>query len=152
MRKLVRYAAVSAVASTVSLTILGILVGTSTLSPGWANIVATAVGTIPSFELNRRWVWGKAGRRSFSAEIGPYCGLSFSGLALSTIAVSLASRWATVAGFSVGARTLVAEGANVATFGTLWLMQYALADRFLFRAGADVGVEGEEGCVIVPAA
>lgn len=133
MKKLLRYAAVSAIATTVSLTILGVLVATAALPAGWANVVATAVGTVPSFELNRRWVWGKAGRRSVRAEIGPYCALSFSGLVLSTLAVSTASSWAAAAGWGVGARTLVAEGANVATFGTLWLVQYAVADRFLFR-------------------
>ncbi|HEY0398177.1 MAG TPA: bifunctional glycosyltransferase family 2/GtrA family protein, partial [Acidimicrobiia bacterium] len=54
--KLLRYATVSAVATITSLTVLGVLVATGTLSAGWANVVATAVGTIPSFELNRRWV------------------------------------------------------------------------------------------------
>jgi putative flippase GtrA len=56
-----RYATVSAIATTVSLTILGLLVATGAMSAGWANIIATAVGTIGSFELNRRWVWGKRG-------------------------------------------------------------------------------------------
>jgi putative flippase GtrA len=133
-RKLFRYCAVSAIATTVSLTILGVLVATGTTTAGWANIIATAVGTVPSFELNRRWVWGKAGHRAFGAEIGPFCALSFSGLALSTIAVSAAAGWATAAGLGTGARTLVAEGANVATFGSLWVAQYLILDRVLFRA------------------
>ena len=57
LRKLVRYAAVSAISTSVSLGLLGALVATGTLSPGWANLLATAAGTVPSFELNRRWVW-----------------------------------------------------------------------------------------------
>jgi putative flippase GtrA len=134
MGKLVRYTAVSAIATSLSLTILGVLVATGTTSPSWANLIATAVGTVPSFELNRRWVWGKSGRRSVRAEIGPFCVLSFSGLALSTLAVSASSRWATASGLSIGGRTLVAEAANAATFGTLWLAQYLLLDRVLFRA------------------
>jgi putative flippase GtrA len=135
LAKLIRYAAVSAVATSVSLTILGVLVATSTATAGWANVIATAVGTIPSFELNRRWVWEKSGRRSVRAEIGPFCLLSFTGLALSTLAVSAASAWAATAGYGVGARTLVAELANVATFGTLWVAQYLILDRVLFRTG-----------------
>jgi len=134
VRKLLRYAAVSAIATALSLTILGVLVATGATTAGWANLIATGVGTVPSFELNRRWVWGKRGSRSIAAEIGPFCALSFAGLALSTIAVSGASRWASGDGLGVGARTLVAEVANVATFGTLWVGQFVILDRVLFRA------------------
>jgi putative flippase GtrA len=141
VRKLLRYATVSAIATSLSLTILGVLVATGATTPGWANVIATAVGTVPSFELNRRWVWAKSGRRSLGAEIGPFCVLSFSGLALSTGAVSAASRWATAAGLGVGGRTLVAEAANVATFGTLWVAQYLILDRVLFRARRRSGGE-----------
>jgi putative flippase GtrA len=148
MRKLLRYCATSFVSTAVSLTILGVLVATGATTAGWANVIATAAGTVPSFELNRRWVWGKSGRRSLAAEIGPFCALSFSGLALSTVAVSAASRWATGAGLGVGARTLVAEAANVATFGSLWVAQFVILDRILFRtrpavlaAVTDVGSE-----------
>ncbi|MDQ6614472.1 MAG: GtrA family protein [Actinomycetota bacterium] len=136
LARLVRYAAVSAIATTVSLTILGVLVASGVTTAGWANVIATAVGTVPSFELNRRWVWGKSGRRSVGAEIGPFCVLSFAGLALSTVAVSTASGWATAAHLGVGGRTLVAEAANVATFGALWVAQYVILDRVLFRTGS----------------
>lgn len=141
VRKLLRYAAVSAIATGLSLTILGALVATGTASAGWANLIATGIGTVPSFELNRRWVWGKAGRRSIAAEIGPFCALSFAGLALSTIAVSAASGWAAGDGLGLGARTLVAEVANVATFGTLWVAQFVILDRILFRAHAREGAD-----------
>jgi putative flippase GtrA len=134
--KVLRYAAVSAVATTVSLSILGILLATGATTAGWANLIATGAGTAPSFELNRRWVWGKKGSRSVAAEIGPFCGLSFAGLALSTVAVSNASRWAAGDGLGVGARTLVAEMANLATFATLWVAQFVILDRVLFRTRA----------------
>jgi len=45
LRKLLRYATVSAIATSVSLTILGVLVATGTMTAGWANVIATAVGT-----------------------------------------------------------------------------------------------------------
>ncbi len=134
LAKLLRYTAVSAIATSVSLVILGLLVATGTTTAGWANVIATMAGTIPSFELNRRWVWGRKGRRSVWAEIGPFCALSFTGLALSTLAVTAASYWATSADFGVGARTLVAEAANVATFGSLWVVQYVILDKVLFRS------------------
>jgi len=136
VRKLARYATVSVISTSVSLTILGVLVATSAVTAGWANVIATAVGTIPSFELNRRWVWGRTGRRSALAEVTPFCALSFVGLGLSTLAVSSAAGWAASAGLGTAARTVVAQGANVATFGTLWVVQYVLLDRVLFARGA----------------
>jgi putative flippase GtrA len=130
--KIVRYGAVSAVSTIVSLTVLGLLVFTGTLSPGWANVVATAIGTVPSFELNRRWVWGRTGRRSLLAEVGPFWALSFAGLGLSTLAVSMAGHWATDAGLHAGMRALVAQAANVCAFGSLWIAQFVILDRSVF--------------------
>ena len=142
LRKLARYAMVSAISTSVSLTILGVLVATSAMTAGWANVIATGVGTVPSFELNRRWVWRYSARRSLMAQVVPFCALSFLGLGLSTVAVSAAVGWATAAGLSATARALVAEVANVGTFGALWVVQFVLLDRVLFarRPAAPVAV------------
>jgi putative flippase GtrA len=137
IRKLMRYLAVSAISTTVSLTVLGLLVATRAVTPGWANVAATAVGTIPSFELNRRWVWAKTGRRSLRREVGPFCVLSFTSLALSTVAVSWAARWASTAGLGTTARTLAAEAASIASFGAMWVGQYLALDRVLFTSARD---------------
>jgi len=133
VRKFLRYASVSAISTVVSLSILGTLVWTGATTAGWANVIATGIATIPSFELNRRWVWRKTGRRSVWAEMGPFFVWTFAELGLSTYVVSGAVRWATLARFGVGARTFVAEVANVATFGLLWVLQFVLLDRILFR-------------------
>jgi putative flippase GtrA len=130
--KLSRYAAVSAVSTSITLSLLGLLVYTKTLSPGWANVVATAAGTVPSFELNRRWVWAKKSKRSLMKEVVPFCVLSFSGLGLSTLAVKLAAEWAAGAGLGPGAVAVASQVANLMTFGSLWVLQYFLLDRVLF--------------------
>ena len=145
IRKLLRYAAVSAISTSVSLTILGVLVASRAVTAGWANVIATAIGTVPSFELNRRWVWSRTGDRSLVAEVGPFCALSFAGLALSTFAVSIAAGWAAHAGLGATARTLAAEGANIGTFGSLWVVQFVLLDRVLFRSRDRAGLAGPEG-------
>ena len=97
-QKFWRYAAVSLISTSVTLSLLGLLVYTRALSPGWANVVATAAGTVPSFELNRRWVWAKRTKRSLRKEVVPFCVLSFGGLGLSTLAVKLAAAWSAGAG------------------------------------------------------
>jgi putative flippase GtrA len=150
LAKLVRYGAVSAVSTTVSLSVLGILVLTGATTPGWANIIATAIGTVPSFELNRRWVWNKTGQRSLLAEVGPFCVLSFGGLALSTLTVRAAVSWAEGDGLSTGPRALTALMANFTTFGVLWVLQYFLLDRLLFKtaegaSGVDCSAPEERG-------
>jgi putative flippase GtrA len=139
LRKLVRYTAVSAISTSVTLSLLGTLVVTRALSAGWANLVATAVGTVPSFELNRRWVWRRRARRSLLREVFPFCVLSFGGLVISTLAVSLAARWSTGAGLGTGAIAIVSQAANVSTFGALWVVQFVLLDRVLFRARGTQG-------------
>lgn len=161
----VRYGAVSLIATLTSLTVLGALVATATLTPGWANIVATGVGTVPSFELNRRWVWGKTGRRSVAAEIGPFCVLSFAGLAVSTLLVSAVGQWATSVGLDAFWRTAAVEAANLVAFGSLWILQFLLLDRVLFAhrspsptptptsaAGADAGTQPRAARVGAPPA
>jgi putative flippase GtrA len=130
--RLVRYGAVSIIATVLSLTILGVLVTTRAMSPGWANVVATAAGVVPSFELNRRWVWGKRGRRSIRREIGPFVSLTAVGLALSTLTVTMTAWWATQWALSGTRRTLAIELANLAAFGSVWLVQYVILDRLLF--------------------
>ncbi|MDQ1533967.1 MAG: hypothetical protein QOF28_1728 [Actinomycetota bacterium] len=132
IRKLLRYGAVSCVSTATSLTVLGVLVGTRIASPVWANVIATAAGTVPSFELNRRWVWRKRGSRSMAAEILPFGALSGAGLALSTIAVAAAARWASNTGFTGSLRTVAVEVANVTAFGALWILQFVVLDRMLF--------------------
>jgi putative flippase GtrA len=134
--QLVRYGTVSVIATVTSLTVLGVLVSTTSVPAGVANVIATAVGTFPSFELNRRWVWCRIGRRSMRAEVLPFWILSFTGLALSTLTVSLTAAWADSTGLGGVARTAAIELANVAAWGSLWVAQFVILDRFLFRAKA----------------
>jgi putative flippase GtrA len=132
--KLVRYASVSAVATTTSLVTLTLLVTCTAMSPGWANIVATALGTVPSFELNRRWVWARADRRSLTRQVIPFVALTVVELTASTLAVQAAGQWALDHGVSHLARAVIVDGANIVAFGTLWVVQFVVCDRLLFRA------------------
>jgi putative flippase GtrA len=129
--QLLRYSAVSGVSTATSLSILGVLVGLFGVDAVLANVVATAVGTVPSFELNRRWVWGDRTERSVLRQVAPFCTLSFAGLVLSTFAVRVVS--ARTIDWSRGWRTLAVEAANVTAYGALWVVQFVLLDRVLFH-------------------
>ena len=128
-----RYGTVSMVATATSLTVLGVLVSTTSVPAGIANVLATAVGAVPSFELNRRWVWKRTGPRSVRNEVVPFWLLSLAGLALSTLAVSLTAAWAGSSGLDGAARTVAIEVANLAAWGSLWVAQFLILDRHLFR-------------------
>ena len=133
MRRLCRYAAVSCIATVLSQLILATLVATRATGAVTANVIATMAGVVPSFELNRRWVWGRTGRRSVTKEIVPFVVLSASGLALSTLAVWATSRWADAHQLSTTWRTLTVQAANLAAFGTVWIAQFVILDKVLFR-------------------
>ena len=142
LRQLLRYGAVSLVATTTSLVVLGALVTLRWVTPGWANVIATGVGTIPSFELNRRWVWAKRGTRSLATEVMPFTVLSFTGLALSTLAVHVTAAWADRTAMESWLRTGAVELANLTAFGSLWVAQFVILDHILFadRRPADTSI------------
>jgi putative flippase GtrA len=128
--QLLRYAAVSVIATATSLTVLGVLVGVAAVGAVAANLIATTVGTVPSFELNRRWVWSRTDKRSVASEVIPFFALSLTGLFLSTLAVRAASELAGHRGQLV--HTGAVELANLLAYGSLWVGQFVLLDRVLF--------------------
>ena len=76
----------------------------------------------------------KRGTRSIWGEVVPFASLALAGLVLSTLTVHLASTWAQESGWGRLARTSAVEAASIATFGSLWVFQYVLCDRVLFRS------------------
>lgn len=133
LSRVLRYSAVSAISTSVSLTVLGVLVATRAVTAGWANVIATAVATVPSFELNRRWVWAKQGPRSLHKEAAPYFALTFVGLGISTLLVSVATGVASAHHVDNATRTAVALCANLVGFGSVWVAQYVILDKVLFK-------------------
>jgi putative flippase GtrA len=129
-RKPLLYSAVSVVAvltSQITLVICHALIG---MGAEWSNIVAVAAGTVPSYELNRSWVWGKTSKSHLWKEVVPFWVLSFVGLVFSTVVVSLAIGW-------WSDTTLVVQGANLAAFGILWVGKFLLLHYVLFKDHGD---------------
>jgi len=140
LRHFAKYALVSVVATITSLTILGLLVGVFGWPSVWANVLATAIGTVPSFELNRRWVWSQRGQRPRLAQVVPFCALSLSGLLVSTFAVHVAGDATSSSGTLV--HTAAVEAANFGSYGALWLVQFFLCDKVLFKTRVPTEIGG----------
>ena len=123
-RKPVRYSLVSVVAVSVSQLVLIVCNGLLDWSAVPSNLMAVSVGSIPSYTLNRSWVWGKRGDNDLWREVVPFWGFALLGLVFSTLLVHLASTW--------NDSTVVVSAANLAAFGILWVAKYLFLDSLLF--------------------
>jgi putative flippase GtrA len=98
---------------------------------GPANIIAVCCGIGPSYYANRHWVWRRSGRSDLAREVVPFWLLSLAGLVVSTVAVGLMSTM--TAHWSTSARAIALPFANLASFASLWLVQFVVLDRVLFK-------------------
>ena len=111
-----------------------------------ANILANVVATVPSYALNRRWVWGKSGKSHFWREVAPFWILSFVGLAFSSLAVWLAGEFARSHGLHHGATALLVNLANLMSFGILWIVKFVIYNKlFHVEPGRVRGAPRREG-------
>ena len=124
--RLVRFGLVSGVVMPITLALLYLLVAVADWRPWPANLVAVSAGAVPAYLLNRYWVWERSGRNRLWGEVMPFWAITLVGAAASTVAVNAAGRWD-----SAGLLVLV----NLATYGALWLVKFALLDRVLWPAG-----------------
>jgi putative flippase GtrA len=146
-KKLIKYSAVSIISTTVSQVTLLMVFGVfHWLSPVPANIVANAVATIPSYTLNRRWVWGKGGRSHVLREVVPFWVLSFVGLALSSVMVYGAGQFAKHHGLHHFGTAVLVNAANLFAFGALWILKFIIFNK-LFHIEPIEFTEGEADLV-----
>jgi putative flippase GtrA len=110
---------------------LAVLVQLSSMSPAWANVVASLAAVGPSFALNRRYAWRCTGRGHARRELLPFWVYALCSLAASTAAVDLAGRWADGAGAAPATRLVMVLGANIGISMVLWCGQFAVLERTL---------------------
>lgn len=128
--KLFKYAGVSVVSTIVSQVTLFMTFGVwRVLSEVPANILANALATVPSYYLNRKWVWGKGGRSHLWREVVPFWVLSFIGLAFSSLAVWLAGDFARHHSLGHATTTLLVNGANLFSFAILWFVKFVIYNK-----------------------
>jgi len=131
--KLWRYGTISVVSTVISLSGLFLFYRILSLSPGWSNIWATVIATIPYYYLNRMWVFQRRGRSHLTKEVIPFWAIAFGSLILSTLAVRFAGYEARAVG-SKTTRAGILLMANFATYGILWLMKFFVFNKILFRS------------------
>ncbi len=132
-KRLIRYTMVSAISTGVSFGVLAIVFGVLHL---WGEIASTvfanAVATVPSYYLNRAWVWGKGGRSHLFKEIVPFWSMSAIGIVVSIFGAALARHIGQVYNLDHFEQTLIVLTANLLSFGIFWVLKFVLFNR-LFR-------------------
>lgn len=141
---MIRYTAVSVISALTSLFVLTMVYGvlrlwTEVYSALFSNIVAG----VPSYILNRRWVWGKSGRSHVWREILPFWVMSLTGIGFALVTSSLAHDFADTHHLHHLARTVLVIGANIAAFGILWIVKFMILNR-LFAQIADAELKEDD--------
>ncbi len=129
-RRLFKYTMVSVVSTAVSFGVLALVFGVLHL---WGEIASTVfanvVATVPSYYLNRKWVWGKGGRSHVTKEIVPFWAMSAIGIMVSIGGAALARHIGTEHNLSHFDQTVLVLVANLVSFGVFWVLKFMLFNR-----------------------
>lgn len=131
-RKLFRYSMASVVAVIVSTVCLVIFKGVFGWGAVLSSTLATSIAAVPSYEMNRKWAWGKTGRSHLVKEVLPFWGLAVIGWVCSTISVRFMDDYAHHHHFSHLTETASVAVVYVAAFGVLWIVKFVIFNELLF--------------------
>jgi len=130
-RRAIRYSATSLICVGITQCLIILFYGVIGMEAVPSNLSATMITSIPAFALNKYWVWGKRGRAHMRREVLPFWAFTVAGWILSTGMVALVTN---LAGGNETERTILVMAANIAGFGTLWVLKYIFLDKIMFGA------------------
>jgi putative flippase GtrA len=129
-KQLFRYSMVSVISTAVSFGVLAIVFGVLHLfGEIGSTVFANVCATIPSYYLNRKWVWGKGGRSHLLKEIVPFWCMSAFGIFVSIGGAAVARHFGIEHHLTHIQQTVVVLAANVASFGVFWILKYLVFNR-----------------------
>jgi putative flippase GtrA len=132
--KLWRYGSVSVISTVLTNSLLFLFYDVISLGTAMeCNVLATTITTLPSYYLNRTWTWRKSGKSHVWREVVPFWVIAFVSLILSTIAVGVAAHNADRVSDAKIVRSLLVVGANIVTYGSIWVFKFILYNRYLFK-------------------
>jgi putative flippase GtrA len=131
-RKMFRYSMASVVSVVVSVGLLVVFDGVFRWSAVVSSTAATAIATLPSYELNRKWAWGKSGRGHLWREVVPFWVLAFIGWAFSTYSVKVTEGSLEHSSLGHLTRTGIIAVVYIGAFGVLWIVKFIIFNKVLF--------------------
>ncbi len=140
---MIKFTMVSVISALTSLLVLTIVYGALRL---WSEVpsvlFANLMAGIPSYLLNRQWVWGKSGRSHLVKEILPFVVISVTGIGFALFTASLAHSYANSHHLHHLVRTALVLATNIASFGILWVFKFLILNR-LFAQLPELEVAAE---------
>jgi putative flippase GtrA len=132
VHKFIRYSMVSGVAiviSQVTILICAVLFHTSGIV---ANTIGSLAATPASYELNRKWAWGKSGKSHLWREVAPFWALTLLGFLASTGTVQLADNACRAHHVDGLPRALAIMGASLFAYGVVWIAKFVIFNHVVF--------------------
>jgi putative flippase GtrA len=130
-KKLIRFTSVSVISTLVSQGLIIVFYGlTKWMGVVEATVSANVLATIPAYNLNRRWTWGKHGRSHLMKEVAPFWAMSFLGIAFSFFGSLFARHIVNSHHLNhtlVG--TLIVMAANFISFAIFWVLKLIVFNR-----------------------
>jgi putative flippase GtrA len=141
MHRFIRYSMVSVVAIVISQVTILVCAWVFGLSGIAANTIGAVMATPASYELNRKWAWGKSGKSHMWREIVPFWSLTLLGWLASTGTVEIADSLCKHHGVHGLGRALAIMGASLFAYGVVWIVKFVIFNHVVFAdrgGGAEV--------------
>ncbi len=136
IHKFIRYSMVSAVAIVISQAVILVCTWAFGFSGIAANTVGSAAATPASYELNRKWAWGKHGKSHLWKEVVPFWSLTILGFLASTGTTQLADTMTHRDHVTGLARSLAIMAASLFAWGVVWVVKFVIFNRLVFVSRA----------------
>ncbi len=135
VHKFIRYSMVSGVAIVISQVTILICAAIFGLSGIAANTIGGLMATPASYELNRKWAWGKSGKSHLWREVVPFWALTLVGFLASTGTVQIADTMCQQHHVTGVPRALAIMGASLFAYGVVWIAKFVIFNRLVFAGG-----------------
>jgi putative flippase GtrA len=137
LRRFIRFALGSALATLVSAVAFWVMFHTLHSPPELASVTAFASGAVVNFVSNRYWAWDRRTRTGLSRDLGSYAVLAIA-TALAAAGVTRATKsYAPHVNAFAAHLAVVVEASYFATYAAMFLVKFALLDKVIFRSGSE---------------
>jgi putative flippase GtrA len=132
IHKFIRYSMVSVVAVVIAEVVILVCTWGFGLSGIVANTIACVAGTPVSYQLNRKWAWGKSGKSHLWREVAPFWVLTLAGFLASTGTTAWADNMTHSHDVTGLMRSLAIIGASLFAWGVVWVVKFVVFNRLVF--------------------
>ncbi|GAA5194942.1 hypothetical protein GCM10023322_60530 [Rugosimonospora acidiphila] len=133
VRRFVRFALGSALASVVSAVDFWVMFHTLHAPPEVASLTAFASGALVNFVSNRYWAWGRHSRMGLRRDLGSYAVLAIATALAAAGVTRVTKSYAPHVTAFADHLAIVVEASYFATYAAMFLVKFAVLDRVIFR-------------------